>query len=105
MKSVSTATVLLAAWIASPMQAAERDQLALRSLAATCANCHGTDGSAVAGSALPALAGQPLEALAAALRAFKAGSRPATVMQQLTKGYSDAQIDQLAAYFASRKPS
>ena len=35
--------------------------------------------------------------------AFKAGSRPATVMTQLAKGYSDEQIRQLAAYFAAQK--
>jgi sulfide dehydrogenase cytochrome subunit len=37
------------------------------------------------------------------LKAFKAGTRPATVMHQLSKGYSDAQIEQIAAYFAAQK--
>jgi cytochrome c553 len=37
------------------------------------------------------------------LLAFKAGSRPATVMTQLAKGYSDEQIRQLAAYFAAQR--
>jgi cytochrome c553 len=36
------------------------------------------------------------------MRAFKAGTRPATVMQQLAKGYTDEQFDTLAAYFAAR---
>jgi sulfide dehydrogenase cytochrome subunit len=75
--------------------------LATRALAATCANCHGTDGRPVAGEAMPRLAGQPREALAAALRAFRDGSRPATVMHQLAKGYSSEEIDALAAYFAA----
>jgi sulfide dehydrogenase cytochrome subunit len=75
-------------------------------LAATCAACHGTDGAtknAPNFAALPALAGQPRENLAASLRAYKAGVRPATIMTQIAKGYTDEQIDLLAAYFAARK--
>ena len=34
------------------------------------------------------------------MKAFKSGARPGTVMPQLAKGYSDAQIEQLAAWFA-----
>ena len=75
--------------------------LAMRALAATCANCHGTEGRPVEGEAMPRLAGQPREALAAALRAFRDGSRQATVMHQLAKGYSNEEIDALAAYFAA----
>jgi len=37
------------------------------------------------------------------MKAFKDGTRPATVMHQLTKGLSDAQIESIAAYFASNK--
>ena len=35
------------------------------------------------------------------MKAFRAGTRPATIMHQLAKGYSDAQIDAVAAYFAA----
>lgn len=79
-----------------------KDALYVRSLAATCANCHGTDGHGAPGSTVPLLAGQSREALLASLKAFKAGSRPATVMQQLAKGYTDAQLEQLAGYFAAQ---
>jgi sulfide dehydrogenase cytochrome subunit len=79
--------------------------LHVRTLAASCAQCHGTEGRAAAGSALPSLAGQPRDTLLAQLQAFKAGTRPSTVMQQLARGYSDAQLEQLAAFFAAqRKP-
>lgn len=77
-------------------------QLRVRSLAAQCAQCHGTDGHAVAGNEVPGIAGMPAGYLAEQLRAFRAGTRPATVMQQLAKGYSDAQIEQLARYFAAQ---
>lgn len=86
-----------------PVQA-QPETLAVRSLAANCAQCHGTDGHAAPGSALPSIAGMPRDYLVTQLKAFKAGTRPATIMQQLARGYSDAQIEQLAAYFAAQKP-
>ncbi|HUK05493.1 MAG TPA: cytochrome C [Burkholderiales bacterium] len=75
-----------------------------RNLAAGCAICHGTEGRASdQGSALIPLAGLPKDHIASQLRAFRDGKRPATVMQQLAKGYSDAQIDAIAAWYAARK--
>lgn len=72
----------------------------VRALAANCAPCHGTEGRPVARSALPALAGRDRAGLAAALHAFKEGAVPATVMHQIAKGYSDAELDAIAGYFA-----
>ena len=71
-------------------------------LAATCANCHGTNGVSV-GDALPALAEQSQEALLTSLQEFKAGKRNATVMHQIAKGYSDQQLATLASFFAAQK--
>lgn len=75
--------------------------LHLRALAATCAACHGTDGRAVPGDAMPRLAGLPESHIVTQMRAFRDGTRPATVMHQISKGYTDAQIESLAAYFAA----
>lgn len=72
-----------------------------RSLAATCAGCHGSDGRPPAGSAIPALAGRGKEELLQKLQAFRAGTVPATVMTQISRGYSEAQLELLAAYFAA----
>jgi len=72
-----------------------------RSLAATCANCHGTDGHAM-GEMKP-LAGLPAATILVAMNEFKDGRRPATLMHQLAKGYSDEQIGLIAAYFAAQK--
>ena len=84
---------------------AQQDTLYLRTLAANCAQCHGTEGRTAPGSALPPLAGMPRDYLLAQLQAFKAGTRPSTIMQQLARGYSDAQLEQLAGFFAAqRKP-
>lgn len=73
-----------------------------RNLAAACAICHGTEGRAVTKDVIP-LAGLPREHIATQMRAFRDGQRPATVMQQIAKGYSDAQIDAMAAWFAAQK--
>lgn len=89
---------------ATPALAQDARALQMSTLAGTCAACHGTQGRAVSGAAVPGLAGMPATYMAEQLKAFKAGARPATVMHQLAKGYSDAQIDQIAAYFAAQKP-
>lgn len=95
---------MLGAAMAGSAGAAEPSSLALRAQAATCAACHGTDGRAVAGEPMVALAGLPKDAITGPLRAFRDGQRPATVMHQIAKGYTDLQIDQLAAYFAAQRP-
>ena len=82
---------------------AQPDTLYVRTLAANCAQCHGTDGHAASGSELPTLAGMPRESLLAQLNAFKAGTRPSTIMGQIAKGYSEPQLEQLAAWFAAQK--
>jgi cytochrome subunit of sulfide dehydrogenase len=85
--------------ITLPAQAAPVGQ----SLYANCAACHGTTGKP-AGTTLPPLAGQPRETLVTSMRAFKTGARPATIMHQIAKGYTDEQIEQIAAYLSTAKP-
>ena len=82
---------------------AGKDALYVKSLAATCANCHGTNGKATEGSSVVSLAGLDKAYTVAQMKAFKSGARPTTVMHQLSKGYSDAQIEVLATYFAAQK--
>lgn len=80
---------------------AQTDALQVRSWAAGCANCHGTLGVAQGSSA--SLAGAAKDDMAKKLLDYKAGTRPATVMHQIAKGYSDEQLQQLAGYFAALK--
>ncbi len=68
--------------------------------AAACASCHGTDGRAQPGMA--SLAGRT--DLQKILLEYKAGTRPATLMHQIAKGYTDEQLGQIATYFAAQKP-
>jgi sulfide dehydrogenase cytochrome subunit len=97
------ALLLLAAGAAAQAQTADGPAgLRVRSLAAQCAQCHGTDGRALPGAAIPGLAGMPAGYFAEQMRAFRSGGRSSSVMQQLAKGFSDAQVEQLARYFASQ---
>ncbi|SDH49537.1 MULTISPECIES: c-type cytochrome [unclassified Duganella] len=96
------AITLLAAASASTSAAEPQLIPTAARLAATCAACHGTAGH-TQGSTLPALAGQSQQALSASLHAFKTGKRDATIMTQIAKGYTDEQIELLAAYFAAQK--
>ena len=89
--------------LAGAAQGQTAEAVNLRSMAATCATCHGTDGRSVPGSSVPSIAGMPRDHLSSQLKAFKAGSRPSTVMGQLAKGFSDAQLEQLADYFSRQK--
>ena len=72
-----------------------------RYLAATCANCHGTDGVSV--GSVVSLAGQSAESLLTKLAEFKEGKRPATIMHQIAKGYTEEQLKLIAEYFATLK--
>ena len=74
-----------------------------RNLAATCANCHGTNGKAVAGSGMGSLAGENKANMLQKLTDFRNGDRPSTIMQQIAKGYSEAQLTLIADYFAAQK--
>ena len=73
----------------------------VRVWAAACANCHGTMGKAEAG--MESLAGKDKDELLQKMMDFKTGRKPATIMHQLTKGYSDEQLKDIAAYFAAQK--
>ncbi len=95
-----SALLFAAALAAAPLGAAAQDSAA-RNLAAACAICHGTEGRAVTKDVIP-LAGLPKDHIATQMRAFRDGKRPATVMHQIAKGYTDQQIEQMAAYFAAQ---
>jgi cytochrome c553 len=82
--------------------AASQQELAINGMAATCANCHGTFGKSIQGGALPSLAGMQSEYIVEQMQAFKTGTRKATIMHQLAKGYTEQQIKDLAAYFAAQ---
>jgi sulfide dehydrogenase cytochrome subunit len=97
--SVATLAVAAAA-LAATAPALAQDAARARDIAATCANCHGTNG--VSRGIVPSIAGQPKADLATKMQEFKQNKRPGTIMPQLAKGFTDEQIDIVAAYFASQ---
>jgi cytochrome c553 len=79
-----------------------------RNLAATCANCHGTNGRSVSdsgsasGTGIESLAGRDKVRALEKLQGYKNGSREGTIMHQITKGYTDEQLELIAGYFAAQ---
>ncbi|MDO7083909.1 cytochrome c [Pseudocolwellia sp. AS88] len=95
-----TMAVALTALMASPVFAG--DIAAGKAKTAVCAACHGAMGvSAI--PMYPNLAGQKEAYLVKQLKDFKAGNRKDPVMAPMAMGLSDADIANVAAYYASLK--
>lgn len=71
--------------------------------AQTCTACHGTNGSAPTSNLYPSLAGQSEAYLLKQLKAFKSGDRKDPSMNALLTDLSDADLKDIAAFFASQK--
>jgi len=78
------------------------DVAAGKTKAAACAGCHGAKGMS-SNPMWPNLAGQQAAYLSKQLKAFRGGSRKDPMMSPMAKPLSDADIDNLAAYFNSLK--
>jgi len=76
------------------------DNVSGRNWAATCTGCHGTNGYSEGG--MPLLAGLDKAYIVNAMKEFMTGTRPATVMHQHAKGYSEEQIERIAEFFAAQ---
>ena len=96
------AAAALTAGVFAPASAQSPDRNLARNLASNCANCHGTNGQST--GAMPTLAGLTKDYIVAQMKDFRSGKRPATIMHQLSKGYSDDQIDLIAGYLSAQKP-
>ena len=79
-----------------------QDTIAARNLASSCFTCHGLNGNSV-GAVPPSLAGRDRAELLQTMKDFKSGKRPATIMHQQAKGYTDQQLELIAGYFAAQK--
>jgi cytochrome subunit of sulfide dehydrogenase len=69
-------------------------------LVATCSGCHPANGG---DPLLPRLAGRNATEIIAAMKAFRSGSRPATVMDRIAKGFTDNEIAVIAAWYAEQR--
>lgn len=75
-----------------------------QSLAASCANCHGTNSQHAISDSIPPLAGRPASWLREQMSAFRHYGRPSTVMQQIVKGYSEDEIALIAQWLEKQRP-
>src|SRR5262245_29341843 len=72
-----------------------------RAGAASCTGCH--PASARVTSPVPRLAGYDRAAMIKALSDFRSGARPGTVMDRIAKGFTDPEIEAIAAWYAAQK--
>jgi len=82
---------------------ASGDQAAGKAAASACSSCHGASGVGN-DPATPNLAGQDAQYLAAALHAYKDGSRGETIMKSLASSLDEAAAKNLAAFYANQQP-
>ena len=87
-------TVLLAS---APAAAEELSRAMM--LSNSCMGCHGPQG--VSPGSIPSIAGKSAEFIERALKEFRSGERPATVMQRHAGAYTDEEIGLIARYFAN----
>lgn len=72
-------------------QVKDAKQLYQRSLATNCTSCH--SGSA---TGIPSISSLTSKNMLARLQEYKNGTRPGTIMPQLSKGYTDEQLETIA---------
>jgi cytochrome subunit of sulfide dehydrogenase len=94
---ISAAVAVILASIASPASAAP----AAPAGASSCTGCHAANPGV--DSPIPRLNGRGAAETAAQMREFKTGQRKGTVMERLAKGYSDAEIQAIAEWYAQQK--
>ena len=73
---------------------------AMPPLVAACSGCHPANGG---DPMLPRLTGRNAGEIIAAMKAFRTGSRPATVMDRIAKGFTDGEIEAIAAWYAAQR--
>lgn len=103
-RSTIGAAAALAAYVAlaGAAPAPARADTQARYLAGNCANCHGTDGRSAGGGGMPGLAGLSPTYFMEQVKAFRDGTRKATIMNQIVKGYTDEEFAALAEFFSQQ---
>lgn len=73
-----------------------------RTIGSACFGCHGAGG--MSGAAIPPIIlGAPAEFIESALKEFRDGTRPSTIMGRISKGYTDEDIAAVAQYLSARE--
>jgi len=107
-KSLSPTALMLSGLIGLTMsgvtqaQDIQAQRLYNQSLAATCANCHGTNGVSVPGVTVPMINQLSESVMYERLMEYKTGKRTGTIMHQLAKGYTDEQLKTIASVLGKK---
>lgn len=101
MRSSGVAAILLASLATTVPALAQQQQPAAPLIAQGCAGCHGQNGAGL--GATPPIAGTPRDEFIKTWAAFRANERPATIMNRIARGYTDAEVAALADHFAARR--
>jgi cytochrome c553 len=96
---------LLAALVSIPVLGRGNEEAGKNKAAQVCAACHGPDGNKPSAPDQPILAGQHYDYLVRALTDYKIGRRNNPIMKGFAAQLSGKDIEDLAAWFASRKSS
>ena len=96
------AAALAAAFLFLGSAAQAADAEAGRKKAAVCVACHGEGGNSV-NPLVPSLASQPAQFIATQLFMFREGNRSDEQMSPMAKPLSNADMNDLAAYFSAEK--
>jgi len=94
------ATLVLMPFLTAGVQAG--DAAAGKTKAASCAGCHGADGNSPS-PLNPSMAGQKEQYLVTTMMDYKNGKRQHAVMQALLAPYSEQDVQDMAAFYASQK--
>lgn len=95
--AITALCVMAALALGSAAGAAEPVPLAAQG----CVGCHGPRGTG--SDTIPRIAGRPVSDISSQMQAFAANQRPGTIMGRISRGYTDAEIAAIAAYFSAQK--
>jgi cytochrome c553 len=76
----------------------ERSYTGIAALAQVCAGCHGEAGQGF--GSIPPIAGLSEQEFIRLMKSFRAGIKPATVMDRIARGLRDEDLPALAGFFA-----
>jgi len=77
-------------------------------LAASCTGCHSpsiTSFLSSKNSIIPNLTGMPSAHIVKVMQEYQKGERQATLMHQISKGYTEEEISQIAQFFSTLNPA
>ncbi len=94
-------SVVLAGSLCAVGTATAESRISGEMMANACAPCHGTYGH-LENEYMPPLAGMPEQDFIEGMKAFREGTRPATIMDRVARAFSDEEIEAMAEFYAQQ---